>query len=78
VCPSENEISELARILNDSKKTTIIAGGGCAGAHEELTTRGHAESAGRACLRGKEFVEYDNPFDVGMTGLLVFPPAITR
>src|SRR5467141_279132 len=36
VCPSDNEISELARILNDSKKTTILAGAGCAGVHEEL------------------------------------------
>src|ERR1700731_4050128 len=34
VCPSDNEISELARILNDSKKTTIFAGAGCAGAHD--------------------------------------------
>src|SRR6202171_41503 len=36
VCPSEDEISELAKTLNDSRKTTIFAGAGCAGAHEEL------------------------------------------
>jgi thiamine pyrophosphate-dependent acetolactate synthase large subunit-like protein len=63
----------LAGILNKSKKTTILAGAGCAGAHAELI-----ELAGKLkapivhAMRGKEFVEYDNPFDVGMTGLLGF------
>jgi pyruvate dehydrogenase (quinone) len=73
VCPSDTEISELARILNDSKKTTIFAGAGCAGAHEELIALAGALKAPVVhALRGKEFVEYDNPFDVGMTGLLGF------
>ncbi|HEY6491204.1 MAG TPA: hypothetical protein VIY99_18905 [Terracidiphilus sp.] len=73
VCPSADEISALAAILNKSKTTTILAGAGCAGAHKELI-----ELAGRLkapivhALRGKEFVEYDNPFSVGMTGLLGF------
>jgi pyruvate dehydrogenase (quinone) len=73
VCPSADEIAALAKILNRSKKTTILAGAGCAGAHQELI-----ELAGKVkapivhALRGKEFVEYDNPFDVGMTGLLGF------
>jgi pyruvate dehydrogenase (quinone) len=71
VCPSDNEILELARILNDSKKTTILAGAGCAGAHEELIAlAGTLKAAIVHALRGKEFVEYGNPFDVGMTGLL--------
>lgn len=73
VCPSDNEISELARILNDSKKTTILAGAGCAGAHEELIAlAGTLKAPVVHALRGKEFVEYDNPFDVAMTGLLGF------
>jgi pyruvate dehydrogenase (quinone) len=73
VCPSDNEISELARVLNDSKKTTIFAGAGCAGAHEELIALADTLKAPVVhALRGKEFVEYDNPFDVGMTGLLGF------
>jgi pyruvate dehydrogenase (quinone) len=73
VCPSAEEIAALAAILNDSKKTTILAGAGCAGAHQELI-----ELAGKLkapivhALRGKEFVEHDNPFSVGMTGLLGF------
>jgi pyruvate dehydrogenase (quinone) len=73
VCPSEEEIKILAEVLNRSKKTTILAGAGCAGAHAELI-----ELAGKLnapivhAMRGKEFIEYDNPFDVGMTGLLGF------
>jgi pyruvate dehydrogenase (quinone) len=79
VSPSDGEISELARVLNDSKKTTIFAGAGCAGAHEELIAlAGTLKAPVVHALRGKEFVEYDNPFDVGMTGLLGFPPVITR
>src|SRR5580658_3145582 len=73
VCPSPDEIASLATLLKKSKKTTILAGAGCAGAHDQLI-----ELAGKLkapivhAMRGKEFVEYDNPFDVGMTGLLGF------
>jgi len=73
VCPSEDELNGLADLLARSKKITILAGAGCAGAHDELI-----ELAGRLqapivhAMRGKEFIEYDNPFDVGMTGLLGF------
>jgi pyruvate dehydrogenase (quinone) len=73
VCPSPDEITALAKLLASSKKTTILAGAGCAGAHAELM-----ELAGKLkapivhAMRGKEFVEYDNPYDVGMTGLLGF------
>ncbi|MGD0823295.1 MAG: ubiquinone-dependent pyruvate dehydrogenase [Terriglobales bacterium] len=73
VSPSDGEITELARILNRSKKTTILAGAGCAGAHAELIALAGALKAPIVhAMRGKEFVEYDNPFDVGMTGLLGF------
>jgi pyruvate dehydrogenase (quinone) len=73
VRPSDDEIAALAKILNNSKKVTIFGGAGCAGAHAELI-----ELAGKLnapivhAMRGKEFIEYDNPFDVGMTGLLGF------
>jgi pyruvate dehydrogenase (quinone) len=73
VRPSDDEIAALAKILNQSKKITIFGGAGCAGAHAELI-----ELAGKLkapivhAMRGKEFIEYDNPFDVGMTGLLGF------
>ena len=73
VCPADGEIVELAKLLNDSQKTTILAGAGCAGAHQELIElAGKLKSPIVHALRGKEFVEYDNPFDVGMTGLLGF------
>ena len=71
--PSDEEIARTAGILNESRKVTIFGGAGCAGAHNELM-----ELAGKLkapivhALRGKEFIEYDNPFDVGMTGLLGF------
>jgi pyruvate dehydrogenase (quinone) len=73
VCPSDEEIATLAKILNKSERITIFGGAGCAGAHAELI-----ELAGKLnapivhAMRGKEFIEYDNPFDVGMTGLLGF------
>ncbi len=73
VCPSEDEIAELARLLNNSKKTTIFAGAGCAGAHQQLIALAATLKAPIVhAMRGKEFVEYANPFDVGMTGLLGF------
>jgi pyruvate dehydrogenase (quinone) len=73
VCPAEDEIEALAKILNDSEKITVLAGAGCAGAHAELIAlAGKVNAPIVHALRGKEFIEYDNPFDVGMTGLLGF------
>ncbi|MBW4055555.1 MAG: ubiquinone-dependent pyruvate dehydrogenase [Proteobacteria bacterium] len=71
VCPSDIELAELANVLNTAKKVTIFGGAGCKEAHSELI-----ELAGKLkapivhTVRGKEFIEFDNPFDVGMTGLL--------
>jgi pyruvate dehydrogenase (quinone) len=73
VCPADDEIAALAKVLNDSEKITILAGAGCAGAHAELIAlAGKLNAPIVHALRGKEFIEYDNPFDVGMTGLLGF------
>ncbi len=73
VCPSDDELSVLAEVLNRSKKTTILGGAGCAGAHDELVElAGKLQAPIVHAFRGKEFIEYDNPFDVGMTGLLGF------
>ena len=73
VCPAHDEIEALAKVLNDSEKITILAGAGCAGAHAELIAlAGKLNAPIVHALRGKEFIEYDNPFDVGMTGLLGF------
>lgn len=73
VCPSSDEMNSLAKVLNRSKKVTILAGAGCAGAHAELIAlAGELRAPIVHAMRGKEFIEYDNPFDVGMTGLLGF------
>src|SRR5580698_3337934 len=73
VCPSDDELSLLAEVLNRSKKITIFGGAGCAGAHDELIAlAGKLQAPIVHAYRGKEFIEYDNPFDVGMTGLLGF------
>jgi pyruvate dehydrogenase (quinone) len=73
VCPSEEELNLLAVLLNRSNKVTILGGAGCAGAHDELIELASKLQAPIVhALRGKEFIEYDNPFDVGMTGLLGF------
>jgi pyruvate dehydrogenase (quinone) len=73
VCPSDEEIAALAKVLNESKKITILGGAGCAGAHAELIELAAKLNAPIVhALRGKEFIEYDNPYDVGMTGLLGF------
>jgi pyruvate dehydrogenase (quinone) len=66
-------------MLNESKKITILGGAGCAGAHTELIELASKLKAPIVhAMRGKEFIEYDNPFDVGMTGLLGFSSAIRR
>ncbi len=73
LCPSDDEIATLAKLLNDSKKITILGGAGCAGAHAELIELAAKLNAPIVhAMRGKEFIEYDNPYDVGMTGLLGF------
>src|SRR5579871_2886302 len=73
VVPSAQEIDALAEILNGVRKVTILGGAGCAGAHDELVTlAGKLNAPIVHALRGKEYIEYDNPYDVGMTGLLGF------
>ncbi|ROR24902.1 pyruvate dehydrogenase (quinone) [Comamonas sp. BIGb0124] len=71
--PSPKEVERLAGVLQDSKAITILAGAGCAGAHAELVALADKLKAPIVhTLRGKEHVEWDNPFDVGMTGLIGF------
>jgi pyruvate dehydrogenase (quinone) len=71
--PSDNELRKLADLINQSDKITLLCGSGCAGAHDELIAAGEKLLSPMVhALRGKEHVEYDNPFDVGMTGLIGF------
>ncbi|MDR7036996.1 pyruvate dehydrogenase (quinone) [Methylobacterium sp. BE186] len=73
VRPAEAELDALADLLNGSKRITLLCGRGCAGAHAELLRLAETlKSPIVHALGGKEFVEYDNPYDVGMTGLIGF------
>ena len=73
ICPSDEEIATLAQVLNTSQNVTILGGAGCADAHTELIELASKLKAPIVhAMRGKECIEYDNPFDVGMTGLLGF------
>jgi pyruvate dehydrogenase (quinone) len=71
VVPQEAEIDKLAALLNEGRRVTLFCGAGCAGAHDEVIALARRLSAPIVhALRGKEHIEYDNPYDVGMTGLL--------
>jgi pyruvate dehydrogenase (quinone) len=71
VRPDDASLATAAEILNRANAVTILAGAGVAGAHDELIELAAALKAPIVhALRGKEFVEYDNPYDVGMTGLI--------
>lgn len=73
VAPTSTEIDRLVGLLNQAKAPAILAGAGCAGAHTELVSVAKALKAPIVhALRGKEYAEYDNPYDVGMTGLIGF------
>ena len=69
--PSDADLDEIATILNGSDAITIYAGAGCAGAHDEVVaTAARLQAPLAHTSRGKDFVEYDNPFNVGMTGII--------
>jgi pyruvate dehydrogenase (quinone) len=73
VCPTDAEVSLMAGFLSKASKVTILAGAGCAGAHDAVVALAQRLKAPVVhTLRGKQFVEYANPCDVGMTGLLGF------
>jgi pyruvate dehydrogenase (quinone) len=73
VLPAPGELDRLADLLNASTRVTLLCGSGCGGAHEELLELGvKLKSPMVHSLRGKEHVEWDNPYDVGMTGLIGF------
>jgi pyruvate dehydrogenase (quinone) len=73
VLPSVQDLSALADLLNGARRVTVMCGAGCAGAHPELLQLGDRLLSPMVhALRGKEHVEGDNPFDVGMTGLIGF------
>ena len=76
LAPNAADIEEAAALLNKADKVAIFAGAGVEGAHDEVIALADALKApiGHS-LRGKHFIQYDNPFDVGMTGLLGYGAA---
>ena len=71
--PGAADVEHLASFLNQASQVTLFCGAGCAGAHAELIELARKLKAPIVhAFRGKEFVEYDNPYDVGMTGLVGF------
>jgi pyruvate dehydrogenase (quinone) len=73
IIPSDEELQRTAEMLNRASRVTILAGAGVQGAHDEVIALAERLQAPIVhALRGKEHIEWDNPYDVGMTGLLGF------
>jgi pyruvate dehydrogenase (quinone) len=73
VTPAPADLDRLAALLNGKGRVTVLCGSGCQGAHAQLLALGERLKAPMVhTLRGKEHVEWENPYDVGMTGLIGF------
>jgi pyruvate dehydrogenase (quinone) len=73
IIPVARDLDRLAALLNQSSAVTLLCGSGCAEAHDEVVAL--ADKLGAPvvhALRGKQYIEHDNPFDVGMTGFIGF------
>jgi pyruvate dehydrogenase (quinone) len=71
--PGRADVDRLAALLNSAARVTMLCGSGCEGAHDEVLALAECLKAPIVhALRGKEFVEWDNSYDVGMTGLIGF------
>ena len=71
--PCDPTLRQFAELVNDAERVTILAGAGCAGTHAELIRFAEIAKAPIVhSLRGKEHIAFENPFDVGMTGLIGF------
>ncbi|MFP7170884.1 ubiquinone-dependent pyruvate dehydrogenase [Terribacillus halophilus] len=69
--PSREELTALADYLNEGQKVTLLCGAGCEGAHDQLMELcGKLNAPMVVALRGKEHLEYDNPYYAGLTGLI--------
>lgn len=71
VRPNDDTIDALAAMLNAASRVSLFCGRGCSGAHDDVIRLAEQLKAPIVhALGGKEGVEYDNPFSVGMTGLI--------
>jgi pyruvate dehydrogenase (quinone) len=71
VTPPREQVEALASVMNGAGKVMLFCGAGCRGAHDEVMEVASrlAAPVGHS-LGGKEWIQYDNPYDVGMSGLL--------
>lgn len=73
IVPHQDELIQMANLLNKAKKITLLCGQGCADAHDEvIKLAGLLQAPIVHTLRGKEFIEHHNPYSVGMTGFIGF------
>ncbi len=71
--PGEKDLARLADLINSSRKVALFCGIGCENAHDEVVALAEkVKSPVAHTYRGKPFIDYDNPYDVGMTGLIGF------
>src|SRR3978361_109224 len=76
VRPRPEQVQQLADALNAARTVTLFCGAGCAGAHDEvMELAGHVLAPVGHALGGKEWIQYDNPYDVGTNGLLGYGAA---
>ena len=73
IVPNDNDVQRAASVLNGANSVAILAGAGCAHAHRDVVQLADTLAAPIVhAFRGKEYLEWENPFDVGMTGLIGF------
>ncbi|MGW8376279.1 pyruvate dehydrogenase [Streptomyces sp. ODS28] len=76
VRPGDEEVDALARMIDEADKVTLFCGSGTRGAHEQVMRLAErVKSPVGHALRGKEWIQYENPYDVGMSGLLGYGAA---
>ncbi|MCU1620522.1 MAG: poxB [Modestobacter sp.] len=76
VRPAAEQVRQLADAINAARSVTLFCGAGCRDAHDEvMELAGHVLAPVGHALGGKEWIQYDNPYDVGMNGLLGYGAA---
>jgi len=74
--PTDADLQALNALLDQHNKITIFCGIGAADAHDEVVELSQKLNAPVGySFRGKMEIQYDNPNEIGMTGLLGLPAA---